>query len=330
MSALIAQTLGISLVALAVLLVLERRGWRGVAGLQRLALVVLLVYPALAWLPKWHVLPAVSGVAEPSAAGAPAVGAGSWWLVVWLAGVTVQLGRLVVAVRRLDDWRSAARPLPQPEDRALADECARALGLRRAVEVRTGDYPGGAAACGVWRPMVLLPREWNQWSTETKRAVLLHEMGHHASRDPLWRMVSLMAAAIYWFNPLVWWLAARLQSQAEFACDARVVGCGFRVDRYAHILCDLATRAPATALGMATPGGLEQRVRMLQRPRGAVAPLLLGAAAAVIATCALGLAVLRPGRTVTTTHDDPARPAAAAYTAEELETRQSADPFPAD
>lgn len=330
MSALIAQTLGISLVALAVLLVLERRGWRGLAGLQRLALIVLLIYPALVWLPKWHVLPAVSGVAEPAAAYGTPAESGSWWMAVWLAGVMVQLGRLALSVRRLDIWRAAARPLPHPEDLALADECARALGLRRRVEVRTGDYPGGAAACGVWRPVVLLPREWHQWSNETKRAVLLHEMGHHASHDPLWRMVSLTAAAVYWFNPLVWWLAARLQCQAEFACDARVVGCGFRVDRYAHILCDLASRAPATALGMATPGGLEQRVRMLQRPRGVVAPLLLGVAAAVIATCALGIAILRPGRAVGTTSENAAQPAAATYTAEELETRQSADPFPAD
>jgi beta-lactamase regulating signal transducer with metallopeptidase domain len=219
--------------------------------------------------------------------------------------------------------------LSRPDDFVLAAECAGALGLRRTVEVRIGDYPGGAAACGVWRPVVLLPREWNQWSNETKRAVLLHEMGHHASRDPLWRMVSLMAAAVYWFNPLVWWLAARLQSQAEFACDARVVGCGVRADRYAHILCDLASRAPATALGMSSPGGLEQRVRMLQRPRGTAAPLLLGAAAAVLATCALGLAVLRPGRTAATTAVEPPRPAAT-YSQEEIETRQSADPFPAD
>lgn len=327
MSALIVQTLGISLVALVVLLALERRGWRGLGFLQRLALVILLVYPALVWLPKWHVLPAVSAGGDMVAT--PSHGAGGWLLAIWLGGVLAHAGRLFFAMAKLARWKNAANSLTDESDLTLSAECAGALGLRRRVDVRIGGHPGGAAACGVWRPVVLLPREWTGWSVETKRAVLLHEMGHHASRDPLWRMVSLTAAAVYWFNPLVWWLAARLQSQAEFACDARVVGCGFRVDRYAHILCDLASRAPATAMAMATPGGLEQRVRMLQRPRGAAAPLLLGAAAVILGACALGVAVLRPGRIAATTDAQPA-PAAAVYTPEEIGTRQSADPFPAD
>jgi beta-lactamase regulating signal transducer with metallopeptidase domain len=327
MSALLVPSIALSLAALTVLLALERRDERGQAALIRLALALLLIHPALAWLPKWHVLPDVA-VAAGTAAALPSP-ALSGWLWLWLGGVTVQILRLGKALGRLAAWRRNSLPLEHADDLALAAECARVLGLRRRVALLVSAQTSGAAACGLWRPVVLLPPDWRDWPPETKCAVLLHELGHHASWDPLWRTVSLVAAALHWFNPLVWWLALRLQRQAEFVCDARVVGSGFRRERYAHILCDLASRGPAAALALAAPAGLEQRVRRLQRSRGSVAPLLVGAAAAALAACALAIAVLRPAKPA------PAAPAAApasqpAYSAEELATRRHANPFPED
>ncbi|MCF7674614.1 MAG: M56 family metallopeptidase [Akkermansiaceae bacterium] len=332
MNVFFAQTIGFSLVALAVLRWVERRGGVGLAGLQRMALVWLLVYPLLGWLPKWHVLPAAAAATGGGPVAVDGTGAGGWLLGLWLAGSVVQSVRLGLALRRLAAWRAEALPLIDPAELELAGRCAVELGLRRRVELRVGPAMAGAAACGIWRPLVLLPRDWHRWNAETKRAVLLHELGHHASWDPLWRMISLGAAIIYWFNPLVWWLAAKLQTQAEFACDARVVGCGFRADRYAHILCDLASRAPTTVMALAAPRSLEQRVRMLHSRRGVVTPLLLGTAAGVLACFALGLAILRSDTPPGTAGYRPnATPTSqSGYTPEEIETRHQAEPFPAD
>ena len=316
MTALLLNSVWFSLVALVIVRVVGRRSDAWPVGLLRLALAILLLYPLLRWLPKWHVLPAAETL---GAAGADAGWA--WWGVLWLVGVVVQAARLGVSLYRLRGWRRSATSLTDPDSLALARHCAADLGLRRTVKLLICPPLRGAAACGVWQPVVLLPSAWSRWSDETRRAVLLHEFGHHASRDPLWRLLALAAGVVYWFNPLVWWLAARLQSQAEFACDARVIGCGFRADRYAHILCDLAGHAPSPAIGLAAPCSLEKRVRMLHTPRGVVAPVVLALAVIGLALGALGLTVLR------------SRPAAApdpAYSPQEVETRLTADPFPAD
>lgn len=309
-----------SLVALAVVALVGRRSGEWPAGLLRLALALLLLHPLLTWLPKWHVLPAAPGIG----ATVPDGGGWAWWVVLWLAGALVQAVRLGVSLYRLRGWRMAAVPLADEESLALARRCAADLGLRRPVQLLVWPRLRGAAACGVWRPLVLLPKEWCQWSDETRRAVLLHELGHHASRDPLWRLLALVAGVVYWFNPLVWWLALRLQSQAEFACDARVVGCGIRADRYAHILCDLAGHAPSPAIGMAAPCSLEKRVRMLQSARGSVAPLVLAVAVITLAAGALGLTLLRARQ------PSAASAAGPVYPPQEIETRLAADPFPAD
>ena len=320
MTALLLNSVLFSLVALVIVRMVGRRSGEWPAGLLRLALAILLLYPLLRWLPKWHVLPA----AEPAGMAAPDGGGWAWWATLWVIGATVQALRLGVSLYRLRAWRLRSQPLADADSLALARHCVADLGLRRPVSLLVCPPLQGAAACGVWRPVVLLPSAWAQWSDETRRAVLLHELGHHASRDPLWRLLALIAVAVYWFNPLVWWLAARLQSQAEFACDARVVGCGFRVDRYAHILCDLAGNAPSPAIGMAAPCSLEKRVRMLHSARGSVAPLVLAAAVIGLALGALGLTVLRA--------QNPPIPATPrpVYTPQEVDTRHSADPFPAD
>lgn len=322
------QSAAFSLVIPAILWAAERRGGRGLVGLQRLALLLLLALPALVWLPKWHILP-VAAAAPAVADGALAAGGAVVWAGLWLAGVLWVAVRLVRSQLLLGRLRRASRPLLEPADLALAAACGARVGLRRGVELRCSLGLRGPAACGIRRPLVLLPPAWRQWDRETKRAVLLHEMSHHLCRDPLWRAVALWATALYWFNPLVWWLAARLRSHAEFACDARVVGCGIRAERYAHILCDLAGEAPAPALAMAAPGSLEQRVRMLQRRRGASAPLWFGLAALALATCALAVAIVRPGAPQAPSPLPPG-PSAAPYTAEEITTRQTANPFPAD
>lgn len=317
MTALLLNSVLFSLVALVIVQGVSRRSGTWPVGLLRLALAILLLYPALRWLPKWQVLPA----AETLGAAAPDGGGWAWWGALWVAGAVVQAARLGVSLHRLRAWRKAATPLADADSLALARQCAADLGLRRTVKLLVCPPLRGAAACGVWQPVVLLPQAWGRWSDETRRAVLLHELGHHASRDPLWRLLALAAGVVYWFNPLVWWLAARLQSQAEFACDARVIGAGFRADRYAHILCDLASHAPSPAIGLAAPCSLEKRVRMLHSPRGAVAPLVLALAVIGLAGGALCLTVLRTRQT--------AAPGPA-YPPEEVQTRLTADPFPAD
>jgi beta-lactamase regulating signal transducer with metallopeptidase domain len=318
MTSLLINSVLFSLVALLIVREIGRRSGEWPAGLLRLALGILLVYPLLAWLPKWHVLPTaeIAGTASPSPTG------GQFWVLLWLTGAAVQAVRLAVSKRRLRGWQQSAEPLADQESMALYRDCAAALRLRRSVKLLVCPSARGAAACGVWQPVVLLPPTWHRWSDETRRAVLLHELGHHASHDPLWRLLALVAGVAYWFNPLVGWLAARLQSQAEFACDARVVGCGIRADRYAHILCDLADTAPSPAIGMAAPCSLEKRVRKLHSARGAVAPLAIAIAVVGLLAGAFGLTVVRARK--------PAEPAAASeeYTPQEVETRLSANPFP--
>ena len=265
------------------------------------ALGLLALFPLSGWLPKWGLLPAATP--QPVVDGM-ATHAWPWLAGVWLAGAAVMLARLLFASRTIGRWRKESVLLER----------------RGRVELRLSSRLHGPVAAGVLRPVVFLPPAWTAWDSATRRAVMLHELAHHARHDPLRRWIAALACALHWCNPLVWWMARRLHEQCEFACDARVLDAGIRAERYAHLLCDLAeaTAPPPPALAMAERSSLETRVRRLcgnTRPGWSRTLVVLLIAATLVT--GLGLALLKP-----------AAPSQPSVPRSEVELRLTADPFP--
>jgi beta-lactamase regulating signal transducer with metallopeptidase domain len=282
-------------------------GRRDVARDPRLTVLVLGLlagFPLLSLLPKVRV--EGGWVADlPDAGWQWAAWAG--WL--WAAGVLVFSLRLVAALVQLARWRRQSVPAPGVD----------AAGAHP--EVRMLDGLACPVAAGVLRPLILVPPAWRDWPPALRKSVIAHESAHHARRDPLWRAIAAVACTLHWWNPLVWWMAARLADQCEFACDERVVRDGLPPRGYAGDLLYVAAdcRAPATTLAMAAgSSGLEARVRRMLALPAAGSPTRVAVLAALAFSCAVALAMVErvPGNVI---------PAA---DVEEVRTRLSADPFP--
>lgn len=143
-----------------------------------------------------------------------------------------------------------------------------ALAVRDAERIPDRQLPGTVTARGlsVWRssrvplPLtfgirprrVFVPPSWDEWSPESRRSVLLHELAHVRRRDGLMQMIEIVVQALYFFLPPVHWLMHRLHTVREMACD----DCSVPADPYARLLysrflCSLAEsmmdRPPTTA-----------------------------------------------------------------------------------
>jgi hypothetical protein len=97
-------------------------------------------------------------------------------------------------------------------------------------------------------------------------AILAHEVAHVARRDWPSLILSRLAVALFWFNPLVWRLDREVAQQAEEAADSDAAA---RVEpaRYAQTLLDWARlegrpALPANAIAAGEPG-LSRRVRAI-------------------------------------------------------------------
>lgn len=81
----------------------------------------------------------------------------------------------------------------------------------------------GPAVYGIFRPRILLPEGWQSRDQRELDLILAHEESHLRHLDNLWRLLALAAAAVHWFNPLIWLLLKGFLAELELACDERVL-----------------------------------------------------------------------------------------------------------
>jgi len=119
--------------------------------------------------------------------------------------------------RAMDDaWRARRDSAPGAGRRAVS-----APVLRTVPEL---EGPFLADAPGLPSPAIFVPAEAAaRWSDAEARAVLAHELAHHARRDGWWNLVGRVLAALLWCQPLLYLLRRRLDEATEEACDAEAL-----------------------------------------------------------------------------------------------------------
>ena len=227
-------------------------------------------------------------------------------LAIWAAGVVVVVGRLAIGLAAVA-WlsRRTVRVVDAPW-LALAVELASGLGITRRLRFLESARASMPMAAGIFTPSVLMPEDANRWPLERLRIVLLHELAHVKRRDCLTHVISQLACAIHWFNPLAWIAARHIRTERERACDDLVLACGTRGSDYAEELLEIARvmrggRYPAllagATLAMAHRSQLEGRLMAIldpKVPRSGVSPVRAALALGTVACVLPVLAAMQP------------------------------------
>jgi beta-lactamase regulating signal transducer with metallopeptidase domain len=230
-------------------------------------------------------------------------------LIVWALGAVYLLGRLCLGAVVLARVVRRGTPLDAPEWRRPLLEAADRLALERLPRLVMSDRLPMPFACGVLHPAIVVPVEAAEWDDRRRRTVLFHELAHLTRYDLVANALGQVAAAVYWFHPLVWTAVRKLRIESERACDDLVLGVGTRASEYAdhllQIVCRAArSRTPAVALPMAQRHEFEGRMlAILERvARREPASWRQGALLAALALAfILPLAALAPSRPAVTT-----------------------------
>ena len=190
-----------------------------------------------------------------------------WWLWLWTAGCAIAATRFIRATLRTRSVVRRAKLMGCAK--AIVEEIAPVLGIRRDVLVLKSAELPVPFAWGVLRPVVVLPEAAANWPEARTRAVLWHELTHIRRHDVLAQALAQVACCLYWFHPLAWLASSRLRQEREFACDDAVLAAGVMPQEYATALIDLARAlalhkgALAEAPAITEGHHLESRVRAL-------------------------------------------------------------------
>jgi beta-lactamase regulating signal transducer with metallopeptidase domain len=144
-------------------------------------------------------------------------------ITVWLLGIATMLIRHVVLLSR-SRRRRRYRKVHNGPALATLTECQRQLGIRRRVELFVTECHTAPALAGMLLPRILVSERTLVTLNPDQLAWLFrHELAHVRHGDVAIQYLWRWARVIHWFNPMVWWAAARARVEAELACDEFIV-----------------------------------------------------------------------------------------------------------
>src|SRR5688500_7451732 len=228
------------------------------------------------------------GMAFVAVQGAPG---GFDWFALAIFGVWAS-GTVAMTVVRFRTWRQIRAAV-----RASTPWTSASLPMPAGVAVRSTPGLMEPGVVGLWRPVLLVPSGIeDDLTTRQLSTVLTHELCHIRRRDNVTAAVHMIAEAVFWFHPLVWWIGSRLVDERERACDEEVVRRFGEPQAYAEGIVNVCRRyvkSPLVCVSGVSGSNVKSRIRDIMINR-AVAKLSLAkkATLAGVTTVAVVVPVL--------------------------------------
>lgn len=189
-----------------------------------------------------------------------------WTVALWLAGV------MLVALRSWLQWLELKRTVHRLAcaDRrlqAMLDALLARFGHAGPVRLLVSQVIETPTLIGWLRPVILVPAAVAlRFPAAQLELILAHELGHLCRRDHLVNLLQAMVETLFFYHPVVHWIARDVRAEREICCDLLVLA---RMDGeprvYARVLAELEElRQPPPRLALAANGGaLLERVRRI-------------------------------------------------------------------
>ncbi len=138
---------------------------------------------------------------------------------VWLAGMAAFAVLFAVSyIRCRIRFRESL-----PVESSCIDQWLSEHRLRRMISVRQSDRIAAPLTYGVFRPIILLPKNYEKIDEDDLKFVLSHEYVHIRRFDAVFKLLLTAALCVHWFNPLVWAMYVIANKDIEISCDEAVI-----------------------------------------------------------------------------------------------------------
>ena len=150
----------------------------------------------------------------------------AWTIVLlgWSSVTALLIASSLIRITRCLRRAIRAQSATQPELDRLLHRLKTQLKVKRAARLVVTQAAIGPAVLGLVRPVILIPeRILRGRSAEQLEPMLAHEL-LHIRRGDLWiGMLQVVAQAIWWFNPLVWYASRTISREAEPTRGSRFI-----------------------------------------------------------------------------------------------------------
>ncbi len=201
---------------------------------------------------------------------------------IWGVGIGV-----IAAFFGINYWRGVREfRMSLPVENEFVDEWLSSHQLRRNITIRQYDCIHTPLTYGIFRPVILLPKESLEQSPSTLNFILTHEWVHIRRFDCVTKILLTAALCIHWMNPLVWVMYLLFNRDIELSCDETVLhllGRNRRSD-YALALINMEEQKGGFASFASGFGrnAIEERIRAIMKMKKASLITILAAVVVVV------------------------------------------------
>ena len=137
---------------------------------------------------------------------------------LWLLGVIIALTVNLTGYTRFARYlKKANRPAADEESRILTT----LLNGRKNVRLVRNPLVATPMLIGILRPLIIIP-DINLSGKQLKN-ILLHELVHLKCFDIGIKWLTMIAASLHWFNPLMYFIKREINHACELSCDEAVI-----------------------------------------------------------------------------------------------------------
>ena len=140
-------------------------------------------------------------------------------LIIWIIGIAVLATYFFISyIKSYRVFRVSLRT----EQPFLAEWLDNHV-IARKIDIRVSDRITSPLTYGIFRPVILLPKNTDWQDKKSLDFVLTHEWTHIRRFDALTKIALIAALCIHWMNPMVWVMYILANRDIELACDDAVI-----------------------------------------------------------------------------------------------------------
>ncbi len=194
--------------------------------------------------------------------------------LIWITGTAIFSFVAIVKALRTNHWlKGRRRDLPAKLQSDI-EESLVVLNPKALPKLWLLDGIGQPFVWGLLRGDIYLPTDFTKLKDGKQRKDILgHEISHVLRFDAAVNVLQVIAQAIFWFHPFVWWANKKIRAEREKCCDEMAIArMGATPKDYSKAIVNIlisehkSTR-PVPSLAVAGPvKNIEERIKTMLRP----------------------------------------------------------------
>ncbi|MHC4552627.1 MAG: M56 family metallopeptidase [Planctomycetota bacterium] len=197
-----------------------------------------------------------------------------WLALAWIVGTVVFLFIAGIRAMRLHTWLKRERKPMNVELQADIQNLFAGLNKKHLPHIWRVDGIGQPFVWGVLKGSIYLPADFCDIESDLhRRSILSHELSHVMRFDAAVNLAQILAQAVFWFHPLIWWANRQIRLEREKCCDEMAIAwLGTKAKDFSAAIVKILTAEyqssrPVPSLAVAGPvKNIEDRIKTMMNP----------------------------------------------------------------